>query len=220
MVPRVLKFLLPVFSLIALGGCAALGGLLPGGSSGSAGSETPAAATPATGTAAVANPSVFDEIEVSTRLAVFSPDALLDGNGALDATVVNSQCRFRTADPPFLVPTTVANKTWVFTGRLNERQKDDTYFGDAQALEYRSWFGFGWPKEQLNSWPLSMVTLSQMPQAYLEDRLPMLSDPILKDNKAQSEQLLKEYIDNSHQIQSRVEILVSSYDPGKCPTQE
>lgn len=220
MVPRVRKFLLPLFSLLTLGGCAALGSLMPSAGGSSSSSATPAAATPATGTAAVAIPSIVDEIEVSTSFAVFSPDALLDGNGALDATVVNSQCRFRTADPPFLVPTAVANKTWVFTGRLNEGHKDDTYVGDAQALEYKSWFGFGWPKEQLNSWPLSMVTLSQMPQAYLHDRLPMLSDPILKDNKTQSDQLLKEYIENSQQIQTRVEILVSSYDPGKCPTQE
>ncbi len=218
MVPRFFKFLLPVFSLFVLGGCAALGALMP--TSGSSSSTAATAAAPAAGTATVSMPSITDEVEPSTKLAMFSPVALLDGNGALDATIVDSQCRFRSADPPFLVPTSVANKTWVFTGRINEGKADDSYIGDAQALEYRSWFGFGWPKQQLNSWPVSMVTLSEMPQAYLDDRLPMLSDQVLKDNKEQSDMMLRDYFENARAIQTRVQILVSAYDPGKCPSEK
>jgi hypothetical protein len=219
MVLRFLKSLCPVLSLFVLGGCAALGALFPtnGGSSSSAST----AAAPAAGSATLSVPSITDEVEPSTKLAVFSPAALLDGNSALDATIVNAQCRFRSADPPFLVPTTTANKSWTFTGRINEAAKgDNDYLGDAQALEYRSWFGFGWPKQQLNSWPLSMVMLSEMPQEYLDERLPLLSDQVLKDNKPQGDVLLHDFIENARQIQTRVQILVSSYDPGKCGTEK
>ncbi|HLX37106.1 MAG TPA: hypothetical protein VKR29_04870, partial [Candidatus Binataceae bacterium] len=154
----------------------------------------------------------------STKLAVFSPSVLLDGNPWIDATIVDSQCRFHTADPPFLVPTTAANKTWNFNGRINEGKGTSGTIGDAQALEYRSWFGFGSPKQQLNTWPLSMATLSEMPKEYLDDRLTMLSDHSYQVNKAQTDALTKEYIDDSHKIQDRVSILVSSFDMNKCPT--
>ena len=214
MVPRVLKILLPVLSLVALGGCAALGALVPSSSS----SSTASAAAPAAGAATASVPSIIDEVETSTKLAVFSPSALLDGNPWLDATIVDSQCRFHTADPPFLVPTTIANKTWTFNGRINEGKRSEGDAGDAQALEYRSWFGFGSPKQQLNSWPVSMATLSEMPKEYLDDRLTMLSDHTFQVNKAQTDALTKEYIDDSHKIQERVSILVSSFDPGKCPS--
>ena len=212
--PRVLKILLPVLSLVALGGCAALGALVPSSSS----SSTASAAAPAAGAATASVPSIIDEVETSTKLAVFSPSALLDGNPWLDATIVDSQCRFHTADPPFLVPTTIANKTWTFNGRINEGKRSEGDAGDAQALEYRSWFGFGSPKQQLNSWPVSMATLSEMPKEYLDDRLTMLSDHTFQVNKAQTDALTKEYIDDSHKIQERVSILVSSFDPGKCPS--
>jgi hypothetical protein len=215
MVPRLLKFLLPIFSLFVLAGCAALGALLPGSSSSSASTS---AAAPASGAAVASVPSIVDEVESSTRLAVFSPSALLDSNPWLDATIVDSQCRFHTADPPFLVPTTAANKTWNFNGRINEGKTTDGTVGDAQALEYRSWFGFGWPKQQLNTWPVSMATLSEMPKEYLDDRLTMLSDHTYQVNKVATDALTKEYIADSHKIQDRVSILVSSFDMNKCPT--
>jgi len=214
MVPRSLKFLISVFSLIALSGCAALAGLIPGGSSGS-----PTSAVPAAGAATTSVPSIIDEVETSTKLAMFSPAALLDGSAVLDATRVDSQCRFRSADPPFLVPTTTANKNWTFNGRVNEGKSDHPVGRDAQVLEYRSWFGFGWPKQQLNTWPVSMMTLSEMPKEYLDDRLAMLSDHTYQVNKTQTDALTKDYIDDSRKIQERVQILVSSFNPDKCPTQ-
>jgi len=217
MVPRLLKILLPVMSVLILGGCAALGALLPGSSSStSAGSS----AAPASGAAVASVPSIFDEVETSTTLAVFSPAALLDGNPWLDASIVGSQCRFHTADPPFLVPTTVANKTWVFNGRFNEGKGTDGTVGDAQALEYRSWFGFGWGKQQLNTWPVSMATLSEMSKEYLDDRLTMLGDHSYQVNKAETDALTKEYIANSQKIQAHVSLLVSSFDMNKCPASQ
>ena len=213
MVPKVLKVCLPICSVLVLGGCAALGALLPG--SGSTSSSS--AAAPASGAAVASVPSIIDEVETSTKLAVFSPSALLDGNPWLDATVVDSQCRFHTPDPPFLVPTTTANKNWTFNGRINEGSRKDGDVGDAQALEYRSWFGFGWPKQQLNTWPVSMATLSEMPKEYLDDRLTMLSDHVYQVNKAQTDALTTEYIGDARRIQDRVSILVSSFDLAKCP---
>ena len=212
MVPRLLKFLLPVMSLFVLGGCAALAGLFSGG-----GGSSSSAAAPAAGAATTSVPSIFDEVETSTTLAVFSPAALLDGNQWLDATIVGTQCRFHTADPPFLVPTTAANKNWVFNGRFNEGKGTDGTIGDAQALEYRSWFGFGWPKQQLNTWPVSMATLSEMPKEYLDDRITMLSDHAYQINKTETDELTKEYIANAQKIQAHVSILVSSFDMNKCP---
>ena len=213
MVPRVLKILLHLFSLLTLSGCAALGGLIPSSNS----SSTTSAAAPAASAATSSVPSIIDEVETSTKLAVFSPAALLDGSPWLDATIVDSQCRFHTPDPPFLVPTTTANKTWTFIGRINEGKGSEGDIGDAQALEYRSWFGFGWPKQQLNTWPVSMATLSEMPKEYLDDRLTMLSDHSYQVNKVQTDALTKDYIDNARAIQERVSILVSSFDLSKCP---
>jgi len=213
MVPRFLKFPLIVFSLCIFTGCAALGGLIPGGTS----SSSSSAAAPAAGAATASVPSVIDEVETSTKLAMFSPAALLSGNPSLDATIVDSQCRFRTADPPFLTPTTAANKWWTFNGRINEGKADNNFLGDAQALEYRSWFGFGWPKQQLNTWPVSMATLSEMPKEYLDDRLTMLSDHNYQVNKAQTDALTKDYIDDSRKIQERVSILITSFNTQECP---
>ncbi len=213
MVPRFLGLIVTASSLFMFSGCAALAGLIPGGSS----SSTATTAAPAAGAATASVPSVLDEMETSTRLAMFSPGALLDGNPSLDATIVDSQCRFRTADPPFLVPTTTANKGWTFNGRINEGKANDSYIGDAQALEYRSWFGFGWPKQQLNSWPVSMATLSEMPKEYLDDRLTMLSDHPYQVNKAQTDALTKDYIDDSRKIQARVSILITSFNLKECP---
>ncbi len=215
MVPKFLKLALTLSTLVACSGCAALAGLIPGGSSGS---TSPTSVTPAAGAATVSVPSTLDQVEPSTKLAMFSPAALLDGSTSLDRIIVQSQCDFRTADPPFLVPTPAANKSWTFTGRVEKSKAADAGL-DAQSLEYRSWFGFGASKQQLNSWPVSMVTLSEMPKEYLDDRLTMLSDHTYQVNKAQTDALAADYINNAHQIQDRVQILVASFDPAKCPTQ-
>jgi RNase P subunit RPR2 len=58
-----------------------------------------------------------------------------------------------------------------------------------------------------------------MPKEYLDDRLTMLSDHAYQVNKAQTDTLTKDYIDDARKIQDRVQILVSAFDPSKCPTQ-
>jgi hypothetical protein len=127
MVPKFLRLPMLVFSVFALGGCTALAGLFGGGGGGSN-----SAAAPAGRAATTSAPSILDQVEVSTKLAMFSPAALLDGKASLDPTIVDSQCRFRSADPPFLVPTTTANKNWTFNGRVNQSKPDDGVVSDAQ----------------------------------------------------------------------------------------
>jgi len=63
-----------------------------------------------------------------------------------------------------------------------------------------------------------MTTLSEMPKEYLADRLTMLSDHAYQVSKGQTDALMKDYIDNAQRIQVRVQILVSAFDPSKCPT--
>lgn len=215
--PRFVKFLLTAFSVTGLAGCAALAGLFPSG--GSSASPNANAVAPAAGAATASVPSIMDQLEPSTRLAMFSPAALLDENTSLERTILDSQCRFRSADPPFLVPSLNANKLWTFYGRIEEAEsKSDKPASIAEALEYRSWFGLGTPKQQLNTWPVVLVSLSQMPEQYLQDRITMLSDHQQPIDRAQISALTRHYIESSQNIQSRVQILVSSFDPGKCPT--
>lgn len=214
MARRFLKFLITLVALFAMTGCAALAGLFSGGSSSSSAST----AAPAVGAATASVPSIIDEVEASTRIGVLSPPALLDGSAPIDESIVASQCRFHTADPPFLVPTSAANKTWTFTGRINEAKPDETADREGEALEYRSWFGFGTSKQQLNSWPLSMYTLSEMPRVYLEDRIELLTST-LKINQQQTDALTRQYIEDSQEIQSRVQLLVSTFDSAKCGPQ-
>ncbi len=202
--PKSLKYLIPVCSLFTLAGCAALAGLLPsgGGSNTSATASGGAAATaPAT--------SMFDEVELSSQLQVIAPSAFLEETGWLDQQIVAEQCKYATPDPPFMVPTTDAQKGWSFIGRLNEKKDGQTQ--EMQALEYRSFWGFGWPKQQLNSWPVSVVTLSQMPKEYLSERLEMINNSKLSQD--QIDQLGKQYIANAGEIDDRVKRLESTYNP-------
>src|SRR5690242_12687222 len=188
-----------------------------GGSGGSAGgSPSPA---PAAGGAAIPPPSLFDQVEKSTPVGLMSPAALLDGNPRLEADVVSAQCKFRTADPPFFVPKTDSNKDWSFVGRLNDKMDGDREMREMDAMEYRSFFGFGWSKQQLNSWPVDMVTLSEMPKVYLDQRLAMLSK--VKLDEGQQKDLAARYIDDSQKIQDTVERLEKTYNPDvECIPQE
>ena len=205
---RSLKYLISVASIFALTGCAALLSMFGGGSSG--GSSAPAAGT---GAGAVVAPSIFDEMETSTKVAIFSPAALLEGNPRLEMTIVQSQCKFHTADPPFLVPTLTANKGWTFNGRVNQGTVEGGGDHEAEAMEWRSWLGFGWPKQQINSWPLSMVTLSDMPRMYLDDRLEMLSQNNYKLNQRQQDALTQQFIEDSQKIHDVTHRLVSTFNP-------
>lgn len=203
--PKVLKYLFSVYPLFTLAGCAALAGLLPGvGSGGSSGAAT------STGAAATVPPaSIFDQVEMSSELQLIAPSALLQENGRLDQQIIAEQCKYHTPDPPFFVPTVDAHKGWNFIGRLNEQKDGEPR--EMQAMEYRSFWGFGWPKQQLNSWPVSMVTLSQMPRQYLSERLVMINNSKL--NQDQADELTKRYIDDSAKIGDAVKRLESTYNP-------
>jgi hypothetical protein len=211
MVNRIVTRLMMLASIFALSGCAAplLMSLLGGSSSAS-----PAAtAAPATLVGNPTPPSIFDELERSTRVGLVGPAAFLSENVQLDVSVINEQCRFSTPDPPFLVPTDLAaQKGWVFLGRLNSEDQ----LRAMQTLAYRSFFGWGWTKQQTNTWPLDMTTLSEMPNAYLEPRLAMIAGAKL--DKAQQDQLAHEYIDDSQKIGEVVGRLQSGYNPlRQCP---
>lgn len=196
--------------IFALAGCAAplLGGLAGGGSGGDGTSSASIGAALSTN---LTPKSVFDKVEKSTMVGLIGPAAFLNENGQLDGTVITEQCRFHTPDPPFLVPEdTSAQKGWVFTGRLNS----DDELQETQAMEYRSFFGLGWSKQQTSTWPLRLTTLSEMPNSYLEERLEMVADVKLK--KAQQDSLAQGYISDSQKIEEVVGRLEKIYDPEEC----
>jgi len=201
------KLAVSIISSLMLMGCAApLLGALTGGGGGS----TPPATAASAGALTVTIPptSVFDEAEPSTKVGLISPAALLAENGQLDMTIIDEQCKFHTPDPPFLIPSDdAAQKGWVFTGRLD----DENHLREMQAMEYRSLLGWGWPKQQLNSWPLAMTTLSDMPDAYLEQRLTMLANAKL--DKPQQDSLAQNYIEDSKRMGETVARLEKSYNP-------
>ena len=213
---RFYKSFLASGSLFFLTGSAALSGLFSSG--GGSASANPNGVTLVASAATASVPSFMDELEPSTRLAVFFPAALLNQNMSLERTVQVSQCRFGTADPPFLVRNMNVDKTWTFNGRIEEApSKNDEPASSAEALEYRSWFGWGSPKQQLNTWPVALVSLSQMPEQYLQDRMTMLSDHQQQIDKTQLGELTRHYIENSRNIQARVQLLASSFDLSRCP---
>ena len=142
---------------------------------------------------------------------MIGPAAFLNENRLLDGTVIFEQCSFHTSDPPFLVPAdTSAQKGWMFTGRLNS----DDQLQEMQAMEYRSFFGLGWPKQQTSTWPLDLTTLSEMPNVYLEQRLEMIDGAKLE--KAQQDNLAQSYISNSQKIEEVVSRLEKTYNPEEC----
>jgi hypothetical protein len=209
-VNRIAILIMMWVSIFALAGCTAplLGGLTGGGSGGNATSSV------STGAALSANltpPSIFDQVEKSTLVGLIGPAAFLNENGQLNGTVIIEQCRFHIPDPPILVPEdTSAQKGWVFTGRLNS----DDELQEMQALEYRSFFGLGWPKQQTGTWPLGLKTLSEMPNAYLEQRLEMIAS--VKLEKAQQDNLAQNYISDSQKIAEVVGHLEKTYNPEDC----
>jgi hypothetical protein len=197
-------------SIFALAGCAAplLGGLTVGGSGGN---ETSSPSTNLSLSTNLTPASIFDRLEKSTMVGLIGPAAFLNENGQLDRTVIVEQCRFHTSDPPFLVPAdTSAQKGWVFTGRLNS----DDELQEMQAMEYRSFFGMGWSKQQTGTWPLGLTTLSEMPNVYLEQRLEMFAGTTLE--KGQQENFAQVYISSSQKIEEVVGRLERAYDPKEC----
>jgi hypothetical protein len=95
-------------------GCAALGS--QGGSSGASGIAESAA------TSAAPGPSLFNFVGRSTKFVFVSPSALLADSGDVEKSLVQEQCMFHSADPPFLVPT--FNQKWLFVGDMNQGPDD------------------------------------------------------------------------------------------------
>jgi hypothetical protein len=174
-------------------GCAALGS--QGGSSGASGIAESAA------TSAAPGPSLFNFVGRSTKFVFVSPSALLADSGDVEKSLVQEQCMFHSADPPFLVPT--FNQKWLFVGHMNQGPT-------IQALEYRSIFTLGLSgPQQLNSWPVSLVSLSDFSDDYLAERLPVVG-------KAQPDvrsDVLAEYIANSKRIRYITDSIIRNYNP-------
>jgi hypothetical protein len=196
---RLATYLLALTALV-LGGCAALAGL---------GGSATTATSGVGGTASfVPNSSWFDFVGRSTKIRYLGPAALLSGSNLVAGYLIEEQCAFDTADPPFLVPTVEAQKGWTFAGRLNQEQT-------LQALEYKSILTLGlWGNQQLNTWPVNMILLSDFPERYLDDRLAMLAAAKLPP--AEQKALADEYIADARKIRSTVQTAIRAYDSGEC----
>jgi len=180
-------------------GCTALGS--QGGNSGASGVAQSAATSAATG------PSLFNFVGRSTKFVFVSPSALLADSGNVKKSLVQEQCMFHSADPPFLVPT--FNQKWLFIGHMNQGPT-------IQALEYRSIFTLGLSgPQQLNAWPVSLVSLSDFSDDYLAERLPVVgkSQPDIRSD------ILAEYINNSRRIRYITDSIIRNYNPQvQCAT--
>lgn len=147
----------------AISGCAAgAAGLSSLGSNNS--SASPAASSAQT----VQKASVTQYVARSTKIMFLSPQALLFNSPITRSFIVSEQCRFHTPDPVFMVP--AYDQPWDFAGRLDKAPH-------LQALQFKSWLtlGLGGGSEQLNTWPVQLVALGQMPEAYVGGNLTALS---------------------------------------------
>jgi hypothetical protein len=156
----------------------------------------------------ISSPSSADYTADSTKIEFLAPAALLAENSWLEGGVIGAQCYFKTADPLFFVPAD-DQSTWRFAGRLNAENQ-------FQALEYRNilTLGLGSGDVQLNSWPVQLVSLSDMPVVYLRQRMALL-----KDNKlpaSDQQELAQEYVRQSSTISKVVTRLESDYNPRLC----
>ena len=179
-------------------GCAALSSL--GGSSGSSSSGGQAETL---ATASGPGPSLVNVVGRSTKFIFMSPSALLAGSRDVEKALVQEQCMFHSANPPFLVP--ALGQKWLFIGRINQGPT-------LQALDYRSIFTLGLTSgaQQLSGWPVSLVALSDFSDDYLAERLPMLgkAQPDVRSN------VLAEYMYNARRIRTVTDWIVRSYSPG------
>ncbi|HLK85581.1 MAG TPA: hypothetical protein VKT27_03670 [Candidatus Binataceae bacterium] len=176
-------------------GCAALGSLGSSGTNSSSQTESLA-------TASGPGPSPANIVGRSTKFIFMSPSAVLAGSRDVEKALVQEQCMFHSANPPFLVP--ALGQKWVFIGRMNQGPT-------MQALNYRSIFTLGLTgAQQLNGWPVSLVALSDFSDNYLNERLPMLT-------KAQPDvrsDVLAEYVYNARRIRTVTDWVIRSYSPG------
>jgi hypothetical protein len=121
-------------------GCAALTSL--GGGSGSSSGTSGTAENLAT--ASAPGPSLLNFAGRSTKFVFVSPAALLADSGNVERSLIQEQCMFHSADPPFLVP--AFSQKWLFVGRMNQGPT-------IQALEYKTILTLGLTgPQQLNAW--------------------------------------------------------------------
>lgn len=201
-----MRYLIVLVTCALMSGCAGAG--LLAGSSGTAST----ASTAATSASTLPSPSVFDYVGQSKiKLAFLSPAALVDGSAWTGARIVEEQCAFNNPDPPFFVPNETMNAGWTFPGKLN---RDDTF----QVLTYKSILTLGLTEgtEQLGTWPVKLITLSDFPNEYLDERLVFLNGDKL-DPSVQHE-LVSKYMADSQQLEARIVQLERAYDPQEeCP---
>jgi hypothetical protein len=182
-------------------GCASL--LASGGAA-----PSPAAATESgAASGAIGNPSMFDYATGSTKLEFLSPASFLADNPWIEARVVHEQCYFKTPDPLFFVPNWNVPK-WTYAGRLNKE--------GFQSLEYRSALTLGLTEGnvQLNTWPLQLVSLSDMPEAFLQQRLPLLGQA--KIGASDEKEMVEDNLRKAQQIRDVVDRLQREYNPSRC----
>jgi exonuclease VII small subunit len=192
-----MKYLAAFLASVMLSGCA---GLLASGG----GTTAATASNAATTISAMPSPSEFDFVGKSkTEIEFMNPAALLESS-RVEAKVIQEQCAMHTPDPVFFV---FDDKLpgWTFAGRLNP---DGTF----QVLDYKNALTFGLSgSEQVGTWPVMLVALSDFPKEYLEDRLGFVGTD--KIDAAQQKQLTAAYIANSQKLETIVAQLERSYDP-------
>jgi hypothetical protein len=175
-------------------GCAALA------SQGTTSNATDAAESAAT--SASPGPSLFNVVGRSTKFVFVSPSALLIDSRDVEKTLIQEQCIFHSADPPFLVP--AFSQKWMFVGRLNQGPT-------MEALEYKSLLTLGLTgPQQLNTWPVRLVALSDFSDEYLAERLPVVG-------KAQPDvrsDILAQYLSDARHIREVSDSIVKTYNPG------
>ncbi len=197
-----MRLLVVLISSLGLAGCAALAA---GG--GAAPTSASDAETAASTVSAMPKPSAFDYVAKSeTEVKFVNPASLLTNSSRIDAKVIEEQCRFHSADPLFFIPNAKSEGAWTFAGRMNE---DGTF----QALDYQSIFslGIGEGAQQVGTWPIKMVPLSDFPDEYLQDRMAVVATD--KIDGAYQHDLTARYIANSQRLEQRVAELEQAYNP-------
>jgi hypothetical protein len=203
-----MRFILVLISSLGLAGCAALAA--GGGSTTASGTETAMSTV-----SAMPKPSDFDYVgESNTKVKFVSPASLLTGSSRVDARVIEEQCAFHSADPLFFIPNDKVEGAWTFAGRMND---DGTF----QALDYQSIFslGIGEGAQQVGTWPVKLVPLSDFPDEYLQDRMAVVAAD--KIDGAEQHILITRYIANSRRLEQHVAQLEQAYDPEEeCVTRK
>lgn len=67
---------------------------------------------------------------------------------------------------------------------------------------------------QLNTWPLELISLSDMPEAFLQQRLPLLAQAKL--DAGDQKEMVEDNLRKAQQIRDVVERLQRQYDPARC----